>query len=222
VTLRLGPVLALVVSIALCGSCGHLRTAQPLSNIFSPLLAKACRAYDKTLAEKRTPLRFESGRTVDTCNAYLQEVKASSIMEGVNNRIISQEYLVCPSIVALRSAGSTTNTTQPPASYGKELCSRLDLTTFPSSLRPRLDGAKRVLSALEIPLRADAYSCSFDTRDWSFRIEVVAEADFEKDGKSDWLVWLFDEAKAGNYRGYSALVVSDVSRPGLLAAKILP
>jgi hypothetical protein len=35
-------------------------------------------------------------------------------------------------------------------------------------------------------------------------------------------VWLFDEAKTGNYRGYSVLVVNDVSRPGLLAAKVLP
>jgi hypothetical protein len=149
-------------------------------------------------------------------------MKVSSILEGVNNEIISQEYLICPSIVVLQSADSTSITTHLPVSYGTELCSRLDLTTFPSSLRPRLSGAKRVLSALEIPLEADKYACSFDTRDWFFRVEVVAEADFEKDGKTDWLVWLFDEAKTGNYRGYSVLVVSDVSRPGLLAAKVLP
>lgn len=142
---------------------------------------------------------------MDTCNAYLQEVKVSTILEGVNNEIISQEYLVCPSIIALRSAGSTSTAARLPASYGTELCSRLDLTTFPSSLRPRLNGAKRVLSALEIPLKADTCSCSFDTRDWFFKVEVVAEADFEKDGKIDWLVWLFDEAKTGNYRGYSCL-----------------
>jgi hypothetical protein len=208
--------------MAFCSSCGYVRAVQPFSNIFSPQLAEAYRSYDKTLTEKRTPLRFESGRIVDSCNAYLEEVKVSTILEGVNNEIISQEYLICPSIIALQSAGSTSTTAHFPASYGKELCSRLDLTTFPSSLRPRLNGAKRVLSALEIPLKTDKYACSFDTRDWFFKVEVVAEADFAKDGKVDWLVWLFDEAKTGNYRGYSVLLIRDVSKPGLLAAKVLP
>ena len=205
-----------------CSSCGHVRAVQPLSNIFSPQLAEANRSYDRTLNEKRTPLRFESGRIVDTCNAYLQEVKMSTILEGVNNKIISQEYLICPSIIALQSAGSPSTNAHFPASYGEELCSRLDLTTFRSSLSPRLNGAKRVLSALGIPLRTDKYACSFETGDWFFKVEVVAEAEFEKDGKTGWLVWVFDEAKTGNYRGYSALVIRDASSPGLLVAKVLP
>ena len=40
--------------------------------------------------------------------------------------------------------------------------------------------------------------------------------------KTGWLVWVFDEAKTGNYRGYSVLLIRDVSKLGLLAAKVLP
>jgi hypothetical protein len=208
--------------MVLCCSCGGVGKAGSLPKILSPQLAEAFRAYDKTLTDRRTPLSFESGRTVDTCKAYLEEAKASSVSEGVNNKIISQEYLVCPSVVTLQSAGSTSTTTRPAASYGQELCRRLDLMSFPSSLRPRIDDSKRILSALGIPLETEKYSCSFDTRDRSFKVEVVAEADLTGDGKTDWLVWLFDEVKTGTYRGYAALVVSDVSKPGLLGAKVLP
>jgi hypothetical protein len=213
----------LLVSITLCSSCGHLpNKVQSFSKIFSPQLEEAFGAYDKTMSERRTPLRFESGRVVDTCNAYLQEAKVSSIYEGVNNEIISQEYLVCPSVAVLQSAARSATTAGSINAYGRELCDRLDFMSFASSLRPRVDDTKRVLSALDNPLETDKYSCSFSSRDWFLKVEVVAEADFTEDGKTDWLVWVFDEAKTGNYRGYAVLLLSDVSKPGLLTAKTLP
>ena len=143
----------------------------------------------------------------------------SMILEGVNNKIISQEYLICPSIIALQSAGLPSTNAHFPASYGEELCSRLDLTTFRSSLSPRLNGAKRVLSALGIPLRTDKYACSFETGDWFFKVEVVAEAEFEKDGKTGWLVWVFDEAKTGNYRVLPVSVRKEARGHGQTAAR---
>lgn len=221
--LSLASVSALLVAITLCSSCAHINDkARSLPNIFSPQLAEAFRAYDKTLTEKRTPLRFESGRAVDTCGAYLDEAKVSSISENVNNEIISIEYLVCPSVAALRSAVPTSKTAGLITVYGKELCGRLDLMSFASSLRPKISSTKRVLSALGMPLETDKYSCSFDSQDWAFKVEVVAEADFTGVGTTDWLVWLFDEAKGGNYRGYAVLLIRDVSKPGLLSAKVLP
>ncbi len=56
--------------------------------------------------------------------------------------------------------------------------------------------------------------------DWFFKIEVVADTDLDGDGKRDWLLWLIDEAKSGNYRGYSVLTVNTVSEAGFLAAEV--
>lgn len=46
--------------------------------------------------------------------------------------------------------------------------------------------------------------------------------DLDNDGRKDWLLWLTDEAKNGNYRGYRALIVSNVSESEILQARVLP
>ena len=51
-----------------------------------------------------------------------------------------------------------------------------------------------------------------------FRLEVVATLDPNNNAKPDWVLWLADEARPGNYRQYQALVIYDVSDSGPLRA----
>ena len=67
-------------------------------------------------------------------------------------------------------------------------------------------------------VKTEATSASYETTDWHYRLEWVATLDANNNGKADWVLWLADEAKDGNYRQYQTLVIYDVSVTGLLSA----
>lgn len=96
------------------------------------------------------------------------------------------------------------------ASSGEALLSKLDLRTFPSSQNMLSDDQAHTLTAL-YPERAlsGATTAKIDTEDWSLTLEVVAAARLNDNEADDWIVWLTDEAKSGNYRNYRTLVICD-------------
>jgi len=193
------------------------------ASIFNPQLLGAYQHYQETLSSQRDGLLFESGKTANNCLEYLRQKKISGIAETVNNRIVSQEYLVCDSVVLLKQSATRSAARNETNSYGKELWERLDLRAFPSSLRQLVDDNHFVLSKLKnIPVTIDRYSVTSETDDWLFKIEVVAEFDRGANGTSDWLLWLTDAAKKGNYRSYNVLIVGNPSRQKFLRAHIVP
>ena len=67
-------------------------------------------------------------------------------------------------------------------------------------------------------VKTEATSASYETTDWHYRLEWVATLDANNNGKADWVVWLTDEAKDGNYLQYQTLVIYDVADTGRLRA----
>ena len=57
---------------------------------------------------------------------------------------------------------------------------------------------------------------AYETKDMHVRLEVVATLDINNNAKPDWLLWLADEARTGNYRQYQTLVIYDASDSGPL------
>jgi hypothetical protein len=186
--------------------------------IFDRELAGAFHDYDQVMVRPRTPISFESGRTAGNCTEYLAERTRGEISAAVSNRIVKSEYCVCDVLDLLRRAQPARAARRPPSLYAQEIVERLDLRSFLSSLRPRMeDDEHPVMRTLEIlSPRTDRFTVISDTEDWYYSFEVVARADFMNDGSEDWLVLFTDQAKEGNYRDYSVLVVKDVARPGLL------
>ena len=60
---------------------------------------------------------------------------------------------------------------------------------------------------------------SDETAEWRYRLELVAISDIDKNGKPDWVLWLSDESKSGNYRGYQTLIAYDVKQGNTISAK---
>ena len=186
--------------------------------IFSPDLASAFRSYERTMSEPRPPVRFESGRMVRDCREYLA-VPAEDELDGtVYNRSMAGEYVVCDELKLLHDARPVSPARRPPSFYTSALIERLDLTSFRSSLRPRLDAEPgTVLSAVSgLEPKAEGYSVTSDTDGWYYHFEVVARADFTGDGREDWLVRFSDKSREGTYRHHGTLVVTDAGRPGRL------
>jgi hypothetical protein len=213
--------LFLLLCVLSCVACSSLAPGSAI-DIFNADLRTAYDHYDQAMAAQRPTLRFASGKTVHDCRGYLDQRPASAIDEAVNNRILAQEYLVCDSLELLHRAGPGSAAGYRPESYGKELLYRLDLRSFPSSLRPMIDDNHFVLSELPgTQAHVEPHTVTVETADWEYRFEVVADVD-AAGGGHDWLIWFSDVARNGNYRGYAALVVRNPAATGPLTAHAMP
>ena len=194
------------------------------TRIFDADLAKALKNYNKSLAEKKTRLLFESGKTVETCGEYLKEKKNSTIKSDTPNMLYDSEYVVCDELTALKNAKtfakkaafSTDN-------FGKEIYNRLNIADVPTSLVEG-DTEKAVFFKDKLPksgLKITKYKVESDAPNWFFAVDIVAVTDCDGDGKPDWILQVADEAKDGNYRQYSAWLVRGTSDKGILRAEKL-
>lgn len=211
---RLLPLLLVAACAAVPGKPGE-------HEIFNAGLRQAWANEAQTMSAVRPPLRFANGRTVRDCHGYLAERGSGTIDEAVNNRAIAQAYLVCDALTQLDQAKALAPAAALPPSYGRELLQRLDLRSFPSSLRPRL-GEKFTLAAIggAVP-QIETHAVTLETEDWRYRFEVIADI-VAADGRREWLVWFSDEAKAGNYRGYATLRLPVAAARGLITAIAAP
>lgn len=172
---------------------------------------------EETLRKNRTALQFESGASARTCSEYLHLVASDPLKEGVANQLAKSEYLICD-VLAL-TGKQKPGSRQPDDRFGQALAERVDLRSFPSSLHQMLDEKNFSLKLLDARAATTAAtSASYDTRDWHYRLELIATLDANGNGKPDWVVWLTDEARDGNYRHYQTLVIYDVPETGWLRA----
>jgi hypothetical protein len=146
----------------------------------------------------------------------------TAAVESVRENRIFQEYQTCFALEVLRlarePADRPTIDDRPPAATLRE---RLDLRSFPNSLRPRLRakaGATTLAQAGLVTTTSSPFTVTVSDPQWTFRLTALAAADFDADGCEDWLVRLVDRAKAGSYVGSCILVVHKVRDPGLLTA----
>lgn len=177
---------------------------------FSPVLASVT----------RPPVRFASGATASNCEQYLQAKRTSVLAEDVNNIRQSANYLTCDTLALLQHA----KVSLPVAGqdYGKVLAESLDLRSFPSSLAQMLDDNRYTLSQLDNPaLQLSNEVVSYSTDELNFSLQLMALADADGDGVDDWIVWMSDEAKEGNYADYEVLLIHD-PQPGKVMTAALP
>lgn len=211
--------LAIVVSI-LASGCGHSetrRTTGDAPEIFSEAVRAAVARPNDAMTTRRAALSLDSGLIVYTCADYLKARRAgAAVAESAGARLASSEYAVCDTLDAVRC--STRGVGGRHANVGDDLASRLDLRQVRSSLGPRLDDRIHTLAALGEPLHASDTEVSLATDDWTFILRIVAVADVDGDGRSDWVLWMTDEARSGSYREYATLVVLDPDKPGPLRA----
>ena len=167
--------------------------------------------------KKRAALTFDSGAVAQNCAQYLRLAGGSPIKEDVANQLAKSEYLLCDALALIGDKKSATGPHD--VAFGKALADRLDLRSFPSSLAPMLDETKYSLAHVdEAAVKLEPTAAAYETKDMHYRLEVVATLDINNNAKPDWVLWLADEARIGNYRQYQTLVVYDVSDSGPLRA----
>jgi hypothetical protein len=209
--------LAQLFSAWMLVGCQH--AASEHSWIFVDELRGAMGARAQALRVARSPLLLDSGLSVTDCSQYIAARRAGAgVSEQVDARMVASEYLVCDALCATAEARPVRSAA---AARGRALATRLNLRSFDSSLGPRLPEGGPTLQALPGQLRTDDTTATLDSDGWHVSLAIVAEADLDRDGDIDWLVWLTDEATTSNYRTYHTLIVPNATASGPLHAMAL-
>lgn len=204
----------------LLSGCAAQSKAPDVVILLNDDAAKAISRYGDAVSKKRVPVEFDSGEKVDTCESYTRLAAKSTLKEDVANQLGKSEYLMCDVLAIVGNRKIMADDIHKTTAYGTALASRLDLRTFPSSLFQMLDENKYTLVQLNAKaVKTSTTSASSETDEWRYRLELVAVLDVDKNGKPDWVLWLSDESKPGNYRSYQTLIAYDVTGSGVIGAK---
>lgn len=197
-------------------------SVQAQTKIFDANLARAYKDYDRSISAKRTPLLFESGAQIDNCADYAKEKKTSRVKDSFADMLYASEYLICDALEILKKADESKNTSgkQPAMNYGREIYNRLNVGNLPSSL---IEGASETTVFLKDKLTkrrptVTKHRIESETPLWFFAVEIVAEIDYDHNGKRDLILQIVDEARKGNYRSYSIWLVMNAGKTGTLTA----
>jgi len=184
--------------------------------IVNDSLAEAYRAMDSAMKEERTPIEFQGEQVAKDCSGYI-ELKASyRVAEAVNNQIIKSEYLICDALHLLKTAKATE--ARAPESM-ESLYSQLDLTSFPSALRPQLqDGVKTLEQLSGSILESTPQRLTVEVNGVYTTLTLAAIADVTGNGKDDWIVWLEQTLSDGSYRQYETLTIEAPGSQGELTS----
>lgn len=204
--------LVCALSVALV-ACQGQQGVVAAGSVYNDQVAKALQQRRDADNRTRATVMFDSGATARSCSEYLRLLAGSTLKEDVNNQIAKGEYLLCEVLAMVGDRKPDAG--RQDVTFGQALTTRLDLRSFPSSLFQTLDEKKHSLSQLDTKaVTVEPTRATYETKDWHFRLELVATLDVNNNGKPDWVLWLADEAKSGNYRQYQTLIAHDVSDTG--------
>ncbi|WDD97192.1 hypothetical protein [Thalassomonas actiniarum] len=214
----------LLPALTLLFSCATNEEALPY--IENKQLVEAYKHLASSLSQTRKPLLYQGGHQATNCRDYIKLATKHNLDETLYNQTVKSEYLVCDALDILSRSGGVSPVPTDVSTVGEQLLTQLDLRSFPSSLyRASSEHSHTLKSLYPGKTSASGTIASFNSKDWSFTLEVVAITRVNNNEFPDWIVWVLDEAKTGNYRGYSTLIIYDPntqqSMKGSLYPKIL-
>ncbi len=194
-----------------------------VAGVSNPELISALQDQKGALMKPRTPLLFDNSETAHNCSEYTDLLSDAAPMETVSNSEIRSEYLVCDSMHII-SSNAWVVQKKISGRLVKDLFEKLDLRSFPSSLRNSANDKQFTLKALlNGTVRFQGPTLEVNTATHSLRMEVVAVVQQGKDLPQTWVVWAADEVKGGNYKSYRTLIVNRPAKPSRhLTATLYP
>lgn len=163
----------------------------------------------------QTALRFDNGDVANNFLQYSNLLSAGAPDESARSAEIRGEYLVCDAVRLLGVQPFILTQAALPANAVRALYERLDLRTFPSSLRNRADDRTHTLKTLlalgTVTMTRDTVEVETDKQFFSLKIVAVVTRPSTQGGvqrqQKEWIVWVGDELKDGNYKSYRTLIV---------------
>ena len=210
------------LSFSILAGCAGIKLEDSIY-ILDDKLSVSYMNIDDALKYKRSKLLFSGEKKASDCNSYLALASKRSIEESIHNQQVKSEYLICDALKILSDASGVSAEKVKTIDLGDEILSKLDLRTFPSSLSRVGSDVSHTLKAL-YPNQTSYIDnvAELETEEWTFTVEVVALAKINDNSAPDWVVWVFDESKSGNYRGYSTIILYDPEESEVFRAEKYP
>jgi hypothetical protein len=211
-----------LLSVCILSGCSNV-SSNNNHYILNDTLKSSYQDIDNSLSKNRSNLLFNNNEVANNCNSYILLNSKYDLDESIYNQQVKSEYLTCDALEILLNSSQVINYKVSDLSFGEKLASKLDLRSFPSSLNRTSTEEAHTLKSI-FPEQSKSFDNSVDlqTEDWAFAIEVVALAKINDNSLPDWIIWVLDEAKSGNYRGYSTFIIYDPEKQMQLKAKVFP
>ncbi len=199
----------IVLTLGLLASCQSVKENK-MARILNQDLSVSYQHYDESLRLARSELKLSNGDTVKNCSSYSSVAAQLDLDESIANQSIKSEYLTCDALKIFSGFSIPHREDPNDLALGEQLASKLDLRSFPSSLFRMSDEKRHTLKSLySEEVTSHGPTAILETEDWVFRLEVVGIAQINENHIPDWVVWVSDESKSGNYRSYATLIVYD-------------
>ena len=212
-----------ILSLCVLAGCSTMPKTPDSTYILNTDLSDSYKNIKSALSQKRSKLLFDNGKAANNCHRYFALHSKYTLDESLHNQQVKSEYLMCDALKILSDSSGISSIKPKPSSLGKVLLSKLDLRTFPSSLN-RLC-SKKPCTLKSLHSHHSSFSgnvAKYEDEDWVFTLEVVAVANLNANSTPDWIVWVADESKAGNYKGYSTIILYDPDEKTLFKATTFP
>lgn len=176
--------------------------------------------HDNSIKQERSSLLFVGDSSATNCDSYLELFARNYLLETVDNQMVKSEYLVCDALKILASSEIYAGNIDA-AKIGSDLLNKLDIRSFPSSLARTAENSSFTLNNI-FPNQSFSKlsSAIYESDDWFFSVKVVAVSNINDNLLQDWILFLSDESKVGNYRGYSTLIIYDPEHSEVLKANL--
>jgi len=198
-----------ITLLTLLSSCSITRISNN-NNIINEDLIASYKNLKSSLLEERSEIVFSDGSTAKNCATYLNLISKNRVEESIYNQSVKSEYLICDALQIISETPAVNNLNKNDLNFGDKLSRNLDLRSFPSSLHRISNEENHSLETLYPDyVVSKGPTTTLETDDWIFRLEVVAVVQLNDNDVPDWIVWVSDESKSGNYRSYSTLVLYD-------------
>jgi hypothetical protein len=178
------------------------------------------------LKKERTPIELPGRGTIRNCPEFFEY---KDVQGQLGDRRLA-DYQICFAIQALRRAKAPTREIstcyrEPEQCDAAEMMEkRLDLRSFPNSFGPRLPSKVEPISLarLDAPIKhSSRYSLILEERDWLFKIDALASADFDGKGAEQWLARFVDRSKDAEYFLAGFLIINGPGSGEWMTARLL-
>jgi hypothetical protein len=159
--------------------------------------------------------------SVNSCEKFINNIQKSSaaIGETTFNMQVFAEYQTCIAAWVVDHAG-TAKVSYLSEDFPGQLINDLDLSSFRSSLGPRLKEGKQTLSAFSFAsIETSDGKVSIKDDGWTYEFTRIARGDFNNNGVEDFLVRFLDQSQEGSYFSVRTLVVERYAEDQSLLAQ---
>jgi len=145
--------------------------------------------------------------TVNSCAGYLSNISTYNVVETDENMHMLFYYLPCVTTMLNQEANSSE------ISFFKGdmsvvIINELDLTTFRSSLRRKLDASNNTFKSLGYEFDYADRKVTVKRLNWDYEFILLGKGDYNANGVEQLLVLFIDQAKTSSYYASNLLVLN--------------